>query len=554
MKLSLTLDRVRELARAHRLIPLCLDVVADLETPVTAYLKVARGRYSFLLESVEGGERRARYSFIGTEPRAIIERRDEADRFLAFRYEVVNGEKSGNGVAIDPDVLPLLRRDVLGASAWVDPALPSFVGGAIGYLGYETVRLWEPRVPHTPGEAVDMPGAVLLETDTVLAFDHYAHRIRIVTHVRVDDHATIDDAYAAAAARLTDLASRLRDPLPSDLTIPATHEAGVLESNVARKTHEDGVAAIKDMIREGDAIQVVLSQRFARPTAARPFDIYRALRTVSPTPYMYCLHLDDLDIVGASVETLVRVTGRDVYYHPIAGTRRRGRDDEEDLALEAELRMDEKERAEHLMLVDLGRNDVGRVAATGTVRVTDLMTVERYSNVMHLVSTVEGLLEDGLDALDALRVCFPAGTVSGAPKVKAMEILAGLEKGARRIYAGAVGYVTYGGDLDTCIAIRTAAIVDGVAYVQAGGGLVSDSVPSDEYMETVHKASALQRAIDLAEAGLEGPPPPISPVTAAFLERHAEQEVGASASLPHDKEAGALAPLYDEAERVGTLR
>jgi anthranilate synthase component 1 len=275
---------------------------------------------------------------------------------------------------------------------------------------------------------------------------------------------------------------------------------------VTREQHEAAVEEIRQLILGGDAIQVVLSQRLARPTAARPFDIYRALRTVAPTPYMFYLHADDIDVAGASVETLVRVTGRNVYYHPIAGTRRRGHNEVEDVALEAELRRDEKERAEHIMLVDLGRNDVGRVAEPGSVRVSDLMSVERYSNVMHLVSTVEGRLAEGLSALDALRSCFPAGTVSGAPKVRAMEILAEFEHGARGLYAGAVGYVTYGGDLDTCIAIRTAVLKDGVAYVQAGGGLVADSVPSSEFMETIHKAEALQRAIDLAEAGLEMAP------------------------------------------------
>jgi anthranilate synthase component 1 len=282
-----------------------------------------------------------------------------------------------------------------------------------------------------------------------------------------------------------------------------------VSSNATREQHEAAVERIRQLILGGDAIQVVLSQRFARPTQARPFDIYRALRMVAPTPYMYFLHTDDVQIAGASVETLVRVTGRDIYYHPIAGTRRRGRDEAEDAALEAELRADEKERAEHIMLVDLGRNDVGRVSETGTVRVSELMSVERYSHVMHLVSTVEGRLAAGLTSLDALRACFPAGTVAGAPKVRAMEILAEMEHGSRGLYAGAVGYVTYGGDLDTCIAFRTAVVKDGVAYIQAGGGIVADSVPANEYMETVHKAAAVQRAIDLAEDGLDSYQPSV---------------------------------------------
>jgi anthranilate synthase component 1 len=527
--LSLTLERVRELARDYALIPLCLDVIADLETPVTAYLKVARGPYSFLLESVEGGERLARYSFIGTEPRAVLrftgdggERLDAAGQRTAF----VRG-----------DPLPLLREDVLGADAYVDPGLPPLVGGAVGYLGYEMVRQWEPRVPHTLGPAVTMPDGVLMLTDTVLAFDHFAHRIKITTHVRPAEHGSVEAAYEAALARLMEIVARLRAPLPNAAIMPVPSQASAtrgphmwggnplptwevplrgnppcehegsapspVSSNVTRERHEAAVERIRQLILSGDAIQVVLSQRFARPTRARPFDIYRALRMVAPTPYMYFLHTDDVQIAGASVETLVRVTGRDIYYHPIAGTRRRGRDEAEDAALEAELRADEKERAEHIMLVDLGRNDVGRVSETGTVRVSDLMSVERYSHVMHLVSTVEGRLLEGLTALDALRACFPAGTVAGAPKVRAMEILAEMERGSRGLYAGAVGYVTYGGDLDTCIAFRTAVVKDGVAYVQAGGGIVADSVPANEYMETVHKAAAVQHAIDLAEDGLD---------------------------------------------------
>jgi len=531
MGLSLTLKRVRELAREYAVIPLCLDVIADLETPVTAYLKVARGPYSFLLESVEGGERLARYSFIGTEPRAVL-------RFTGDGGERLDphGQRTAF-VAGDP--LPLLREEVLGAGAYVDPRLPPLVGGAVGYLGYEMVRQWEPRIPHTPGPAVEMPDGVLMLTDTVLAFDHFAHRIKITTHVRPAEHGSVDVAYEAALARLMEIVARLRAPLPDAAITPVPPQASAtrgphvwggnpptargaqrtlrgarsapcehggpapVSSNVTREQHEAAVERIRQLILGGDAIQVVLSQRFARPTRARPFDIYRALRMVAPTPYMYFLHTDDVQIAGASVETLVRVTGRDIYYHPIAGTRRRGRDDTEDAALEAELRADEKERAEHIMLVDLGRNDVGRVSETGTVRVSDLMSVERYSHVMHLVSTVEGRLLEGLTALDALRACFPAGTVAGAPKVRAMEILAEMERGARGLYAGAVGYVTYGGDLDTCIAFRTAVVTDGVAYVQAGGGIVADSVPANEYMETVHKAAAVQRAIDLAEDGLD---------------------------------------------------
>lgn len=490
-----TLTEARRLAGPRRLLPLYREILADAETPVSAYLKVARGAPSFLLESVEGGERLARYSFIGTEPRAVLRfNGDGGERLCANeRRERFQGS----------DPLPLLHDEVLHAGAYVDPSLPPLVGGAVGYLGYEMVRQWEPHVPHTPGPAVEMPGGVLMLTDTVLAFDHYAHRIKIVTHVRTADHAHVDEAYDAAVARLLEIVARLRAPLTRDAIRATPCTPAPVTSNVTRRQHEDAVERIRQLIIGGDAIQVVLSQRFARPTDARPFDIYRALRMVNPTPYMYFLHADDVQIAGASIETLVRVEGRDIYYHPIAGTRHRGHDELEDAALEAELRADEKERAEHIMLVDLGRNDVGRVSEPGTVCVSELMSVERYSHVMHLVSSVEGRLAEGLTALDALRACFPAGTVSGAPKVRAMEILAEMEHGSRGLYAGAVGYVTYGGDLDTCIAFRTAVVKDGVAYVQAGGGLVADSVPENEYMETVHKAAAVQRAIDLAEAGLD---------------------------------------------------
>lgn len=495
MSVSLSRERAHDLAQNYTLLPLCLRVMADLETPVTAYTKVARGLYSFLLESVEGGERLARYSFLGTEPRCVL-------RFSHGRGERLDAD--GRLLeTIDADPLSTLQREVLDVSTYIDPALPPLVGGAVGYMGYEMVRLWEPHVPPTPGAAAAIPDGVLLLTDTVLAFDHIAHHIHVITHLRLDGTCEVDEEYDRAIRRVEALAARLREPLSLPEPIRGPLPDGAVTSNMTQSEHAESVEAIRDLIRGGDAIQIVLSQRFQRPINATPFTVYRALRTVAPTPYMYFLHLDDVDVAGASVETLVRVTSGDIYYHPIAGTRPRGRTPDEDRALEAELRVDEKELAEHIMLVDLGRNDVGRVAAVGSVRVTELMSVERYSHVMHLVSTIEGHLEEGLTALDAFRSCFPAGTVSGAPKVRAMEILAEMEKGSRGLYAGAVGYVTYGGDLDTCIAFRTAVMKDGVAYIQAGGGIVADSVPAHEYAETVHKAAAVQRAISLAETGFE---------------------------------------------------
>ena len=497
MSLSLSRSQVHELSKTYDLIPLCLDVMADVDTPVTAYLKLADGPYSFLLESVEGGTHLARYSFIGVNPTNVLRIADGQGRLLDSDGLL----ESTTGA----DPLPIIQDRVLNRKAYVDPSLPPLPGGAIGYIGYETVRQWEPTIPPTPGPAPQVPDTVLMFAATIVAFDHFAHRMRIVTHVDMAGGEQVDHAFDTAVATLTGYASRLQLPLraASYIAPKCTPTRDSVQSNMTEDNYRDAVHKVRDLILGGDVIQVVLSQRFERTTHARPFDIYRALRTVAPTPYMYFLNCDDVQVAGASVETLVKVTNRHMYYHPIAGTRRRGVDYAEDQALEAELRADDKERAEHIMLVDLGRNDVGRVSQTGTVKVTDLMSIERYSNVMHLVSTIEGRLADGLTSLDALRACFPAGTVSGAPKVRAMQILSELENGPRGLYAGAVGYVTFGGDMDTCIAFRTAVIKDGTAYIQAGGGLVADSQPSNEFHETVHKAAAVQRAIDSAERGFD---------------------------------------------------
>jgi anthranilate synthase component 1 len=470
----------RELAGRGNLVPVYREIIADLETPVSAYLKVARGEYSFLLESVEGGERLARYSFIGTDPDRVLTADGRVDPLLLVEEELARVQE-----------VPL-------------PGLPRFHGGAVGYLAYETVRHFE-RVPLAARDPLGLPEAIFLFTDTLLVFDHLRHTIKVLSHVRVDGDA--DRAYTRAIERIEELIDRLASPLPRPVS--GCGELGErapspITSNLEKDEYLAMVERGKEYIAAGDIIQVVLAQRFSRRTSAHPFAVYRALRGINPSPYMYFLHLGNFDIVGASPELLVRVEEGKVETHPIAGTRPRGRTEEEDQALEAELRADEKERAEHVMLVDLGRNDIGRVSQPGSVRVTQLMDVERYSHVMHLVSHVEGRLRPGLSPFDAVRACFPAGTVSGAPKIRAMEIIAELEPDRRGPYAGAVGYFSYGGNLDMAITIRTMVMKEGLATVQAGGGIVADSVPEQEYAETVNKASAVLRAIELAEHPANG--------------------------------------------------
>jgi anthranilate synthase component 1 len=449
-----TLEEVRQLKKYGNLVPIYHEMMADLETPVSAYLKIAHGDYSFLLESVEGGERLARYSFIGTEPSLIL--------------------KTGKKNLIDP--LLLIEREFQRFRLVPIAGLPRFHGGMVGYLSYEVAGYFE-RLPSPEQDALGLPESLLMLADTLLVFDHLTHKIKVVSHAHLDGD--VEAAYGKATA------------VSSEFTV---------SSNLTQKGFEDIVLRTKEYIYAGDIIQAVLSQRLARRTEASPFAIYRALRSINPSPYMYYLHLGDCYIVGASPELLVRVEDGLVSNHPIAGTRPRSRDTVQDMALEKELRNDEKEQAEHIMLVDLGRNDIGRISEPGTVTVTQFMDVERYSHVMHLVSHVQGKLRAGLTQFDALRACFPAGTVSGAPKIRAMEIIAELEPDKRGPYAGAVGYFDFSGNLDTAIAIRTIVIKDGVAYVQAGGGIVADSVPENEYQESLNKAQALLTAIKQAEA------------------------------------------------------
>jgi len=475
-----TLEQVKQRAAEGNLIPVYREIRADLETPVAAFLKIAHGDYSFLLESVEGGERMARYSFIGTDP-----------------YRVLRTGAAEEAGAVDP--LHLIEQEMARHRLVPLPELPRFHGGAVGYLGYETVRFFE-ELPTPEIDSLGLPESIMMFTDTLLVFDHLMHRIKIVSHVYLDGD--IDRAYAEAVDKIEDLIERLRQPLTPEQANGKTADEKVdptVSSNITRERHEAIVNQAKQYIYDGEIIQAVLSQRLSRKISSHPFDIYRSLRAINPSPYMYYLHLDDCYIVGSSPELLVRAEDGLLTYHPLAGTRPRGATVDENATLEAELRADEKERAEHIMLVDLGRNDIGRVSQPGTVEVTQLMDVEHYSHVMHIVSTVVGRLRPDLTPYDALRSCFPAGTVSGAPKIRAMEIIAELEPDQRGPYAGAVGYFCFSGNMDTAIAIRTMVIKDGVAYVQAGGGIVADSVPETEYNETVHKATALLRAIEDAE-------------------------------------------------------
>jgi len=471
-----TLEEVRRLKNHGNLVPVCRDIQADLETPVSAYLKIARGNYSFLLESVEGGERLARYSFIGTEPLLVL--------------------RTGDEKTVDP--LILVEKELAQFRPVSIAGLPRFHGGMVGYLSYEVARHFE-RLPCPVQDPQGLPESVFMLAGTLLVFDHVTHKIKVVSHAHLGD-GDVDTAYREATCKIDDLVNRLEQPMRSKAPKNVPADKSEVSSNFAPAEFEAIVSQAKEYIYAGDIIQAVLSQRLARRTSASPFAIYRALRSINPSPYMYYLHLGDFYIAGASPELLVRVEDGTVSTHPIAGTRRRGKDAAEDLALEEELKNDEKERAEHIMLVDLGRNDIGRISEPGTVELTQLMDVERYSHVMHLVSHVQGKLRAGLSQFDALRSCFPAGTVSGAPKIRAMEIITELEGEKRGPYAGAVGYFDFSGNLDTAIAIRTIVIKNNIAYIQAGAGIVADSIPEREYQESLNKAQALLAAIDQAEA------------------------------------------------------
>ena len=484
-----TFEEFRELAQRGTFVPVYKEIVADLLTPVSAFLKIAEhSDYAFLLESVEGGEQVGRYSFLGKDPFLIL--RSRGSKTIL--------DRAGQTSESDKPFIATLRELMAGFHSPFVPGLPRFTGGAVGYLGYDAAAWFEPVRLQDGAEPDDEAGFMLF--DTVLAFDHVRHRILIIANARITGDEDLESLYQFARAKIDFLERELERPLSK--SVPRDARPIEVTSNVSRDEFESMVRTAKEHIAAGDIYQVVLSQRFETALAADPFTVYRALRHVNPSPYMYFLRLGDRSIVGSSPEMLVRVEGHNVQTHPIAGTRPRGRNEEEDIRLAEELKRNEKERSEHVMLVDLGRNDVGRVSAYGTVKVPRYMALERYSHVMHLVSVVEGKLSEDHDRLDALVACFPAGTVSGAPKVRAMEIIAELENRRRGVYAGAVGYLDFAGNLDFCITIRTVQIEHGHAYVQAGAGIVADSNPAAEYEETRDKARAVIRALEIAQAGL----------------------------------------------------
>ena len=486
----------RQLAREADLIPVRRRIVADCDTPVSAFLRLGRDRPSFLMESVEGGETVARYSFLGARPREIIETRGEEVRRRSLQTGEVRTTRSR-------DPLDALRTVLTESTPARPDGLPPFHGGLVGYLGYDAVRRFE-RIPATNPDSLGLPDAAFLLTGTVVAFDHARSVIEVVSNAVVGRGEDPDAAWERAAAEIAAEVDRLWAPLPEAARVVPGQDAAFPTpgSNCTRADYLDRVRRAKDYVAQGDIIQVVPSQRFSAPLTVHPFDFYRALRVVNPSPYMYYLDFGDLVVAGASPEMMTRTENGAVETRPIAGTRPRGADPAADEALAQDLLADEKERAEHVMLVDLARNDIGRIAGFGEVEVPGFFEIERYSHVMHLVSRVRGRLRPGLDAFDALRATFPAGTLTGAPKIRAMEIIEELESDRRGVYGGAVGYFSWSGASDTAIAIRTLVAHGGKAYFQAGGGIVADSDPAAEYDETCRKADAVRTALRLAHEGL----------------------------------------------------
>jgi anthranilate synthase component 1 len=490
MKMT-TFEEFAELATRGTFVPVVKEVVADLLTPVSAFLKIAEDAdYAFLLESVEGGEHVGRYSFLGKDPFLILRARDGKTTI----------ERGGAVSATDRPFIEALRALMADFRSPFVPGLPRFTGGAVGFFGYGASSWFEPVLGDLGHGSDNADDAAFMLFDSILAFDHVRHRILIIANARVTANDDLQSLYQFACAKIQFLERELERNLSA--ARPGTAVPLDVKSNHTRERFEENVRAAKEHIAAGDIYQVVLSQRFEVEVNADPFTAYRALRHVNPSPYMYFIRMGGVSVVGSSPEMLVRVEGTRVETHPIAGTRPRGKSAEDDARLGDELRRNEKECAEHVMLVDLGRNDVGRVSTYGSVHVPQFMEIERFSHVMHLTSIVEGTLAPEHDRLDALAACFPAGTVSGAPKVRAMQIIRELEPSGRGLYAGAVGYLDFAGNLDCCIAIRTIIMSKGKAHVQAGAGVVMDSNPSAEYEETRDKARALLQALEIAEQGL----------------------------------------------------
>ena len=479
------------LAKQGNLIPIYQELLMDLETPLSFFKRLERDKYAFLLESVEGSERWARYSFLGTRPSLI---------FRAHRNKV---EIIGNGTSkamVSDSPLKLLEELLRGCQPVTVSGVPPFFGGALGYVSYNAVEQFH-EIPNGKKDPLEMPEIFFLFVQTLVAFDNLKHTIKVIDNVRIDKETNLRKAYDQATARIRKVISSLQKK-PRGIEPRNLNEGSgkrKFRSNLSPDAFKKAVVKAKDYIKAGDIIQVVLCQRLETETPSDPFEIYRALRFVNPSPYMFYLELDDLRVIGSSPETMVRLTGDTIELRPIAGTRRRGTTAEEERALEADLLADPKERAEHIMLVDLGRNDVGRVAEIGSVEVNELMAIERYSHVIHIVSNVRGRLAAGKTAFDLFVSAFPAGTVSGAPKIRAMQIISELEPEKRGLYAGAIGYFGYNGNLDTCIVIRTIVMKGKRAFINAGAGIVADSDPALEYQETLNKARGMLKAIELAE-------------------------------------------------------
>ncbi len=489
-----TLEEFKKKAKQGNLIPVYREILADMETPVSAFLKIDDGRNSFLLESMEGGEKWARYSFLGSRPSVIV-------RTSGRTAEIIRNGRVTKA-SFDRDPLEVVKNVLAGYTPVPDQSLPRFFGGAVGFMGYDVVNFFE-DLPAREKKDLGLPDVFFMITDTLLIFDNLTHRIKVVSNAHINGKSAVE-AYREATRKIDGLAKKLKKNVKRDEGgKKRTSKQHTLTSNFTQPQYEQAVLKAKEYIKAGDIFQVVPSQRFETKINIESYEIYRALRLINPSPYMYFLRCGNATVVGASPEVMVRLEGGRIDLRPIAGTRRRGANEDEDRALAEELLADPKERAEHIMLVDLGRNDVGRVSDPGSVQVSELMVIERYSHVMHIVSNVRGKLSGSKDAYDVIRACFPAGTVSGAPKIRAMEIIDELEPTKRGPYAGAVGYFGFSGNMDTCITIRTLVIKDKTAYIQAGGGVVADSDPAAEYQETVNKAKAMMRAVEMAEKGLD---------------------------------------------------
>ncbi|MCU0665777.1 MAG: anthranilate synthase component I [Candidatus Omnitrophica bacterium] len=492
---SLTFKEFLKLSRRGNVIPIYKEINADLDTPVSAYLKIASGDFSFLLESVEGQEKIARYSFLGANPALVL-------RAYGKKIQIIDkGRASSKRFTASKDPLDEIRQIMQTFKPVAIKELPRFSGGMVGFMGYDMGRFFE-NIPDKNPDKLNLPDMVFMLTDTILIFDHVRHTIKIVANVILPDKknpkARLTKLYKNALNNITQMHKRLNQPLAGkEMEFLNCAKKVKVSSNYKKSEFQDMVRKAKKYIRAGDIIQVALSQRFSLALSGQAFDVYRRLRGINPSPYMFFLKLDDISLVGASPELLVRCEDAIIQTRPIAGTRPRGKNEEEDKKLEEELLNDAKEKAEHIMLVDLGRNDLGRVAKSGKVQVSQLMKVERYSHVMHIVSEVKALLDEKFDAYSALRACFPAGTVSGSPKVRAMEIIDELENTRRGPYAGCVGYFGFSQNMDTCITIRTIVIKQRTCYIQAGAGIVADSRPEKEYYETVNKAKALIEAISV---------------------------------------------------------